>query len=107
MNWQSSLPIRVEIQELELSFGLPPFVGERLAIQLERADRGGARDHFIARLQIGFEHALAELIDLDLTTPTRQQIEAAVDLARVRLISIPGEALRYRGSMEQFLARHR
>lgn len=101
-----SRPMRVEIAEIELSFGLPPFVGERLAIQLERALTEVARDMLIHRLELAFEQAIGDLIDQDLMSPTKEQVDRALLIARVLLVSIPGEALRYRGCMEQFLTRH-
>ncbi|HZX78218.1 hypothetical protein [Lysobacter sp.] len=98
--------MRVDIAEIELNFGLAPFVGERLAIQMERATSAQAREQLVTRLQMAFERAIGDLIDRDLSSPTADQVEKAVQIARTRLISIPGEALRYRGTMELFLARH-
>lgn len=99
-------PIRVDISALELSFGLAPYVAERLDIQLARADSLHARQRFVERLQMALTRALGELVDADLMEPTRDQIEHALVLARDTLIAIPGEALRYRGTMDSFLARH-
>lgn len=100
------MPMRVDVAEIDLTFGLTAFVGERLGVQLDRAATPQAREELICRLQMAFEQAIGDLIDRDLLSPTPEQIERAIQVARARLVSIPGEAFRYRGTMELFLARH-
>jgi len=98
--------MRVDIAEIDLTFGVTAFVGERLAVQLGRATSPEAREQLVSRLQMAFERAIGDLIDRDLSSPTTDQVERAIQIASARLVSIPGEAFRYRGTMELFLARH-
>ena len=50
--------------------------------------------------------SLAGILDGDLQPPTRSQVSYATSVAKALQISIPAEALRYKGSMQQFLHHH-
>lgn len=98
------MPLRLVDDDLDLSLDIPMSWDTRqaLGIQLERCLSTGANLPFEWRLIC----SLTKILDADLQPPTASQISYATSIAKALAISLPGEALRYKGSMIQFLSRH-
>ncbi len=78
---------------------------EAWMLQRERAAHAGAVDGFRERLAQCFALSLVECLDPDLKPPTESQLKYATAIARELGISLPSEALRYRGPMAEFIDR--
>ena len=89
-----TIPISVEAQ-------LP----EAVEVQLERAYRQGREEMLLGRLSIAVAEAVAECLDSDLRPPSGRQVKFATAIARELNIALPGEALRYRGAINEFIQR--
>ena len=79
-----------------------------LRLQVERAFSGAdepQRRAICERIGRKISDLLADALDPDLRPPTPRQIRFALEIARDLTISLPGEALRYRGAMHDFIAR--
>lgn len=91
--------------DLEISIPLE----ERLQLawdeQQGRAACAEGLDRLAARLADLVACSLVEVLDHDLKPPTPAQLEYATAIARDLGVSLPAEALRYRGSMTQFIGR--
>ena len=97
------MALRLVDDDLDISLDLPldHMAREALGIQLQRCATSQHRHLFELRLV----EQLAELIDSDLQPPTARQLAYAIGIAKSLDISLPGEALRFRGSMFEFLHR--
>jgi len=97
--------LRLVYDDLELSLELPaaPGIIEAIGMQIERCLIPGGASGFGWRL-IG---EITNMLDSDLQPPSPQQVTIATLIARSLNISLPGEALRYRGCMSEFLDRYR
>lgn len=97
--------LRLVYDDLDLSLDLPgtPGMSEAIGMQIERCLIPGGASGFALRLM----GDLMGLLDIDLQPPSPQQMTIATLTARALNLSIPGEALRYRGSMAEFLERYR
>lgn len=69
---------------------------------MQRSSNSGVIYPFEAR----FIKDLTEFIDADLRPPSWKQVTYAIDIAKALDISLPGEALRFKGSMFDFLERY-
>ncbi len=78
---------------------------EAWLLQYSRASLTGGIDGFRERLATCFALSLAECLDADLKPPTEAQLRYATSIARELGIALPSEALRYRGSMAEFIGR--
>ncbi|MBS0556672.1 MAG: hypothetical protein JSR27_04580 [Proteobacteria bacterium] len=58
-----------------------------------------------ARLASCVAACIAQCLDADLQLPTEKQIQFATAIARELNVSLPGDALRSRGAMHEFLNR--
>lgn len=98
------MPLRLVDDDLDLSLEIAMSWNHReaLGIQLHRCLSEGANAPFEWRLIT----SLASILDDDLQPPTKSQISYALSIAKALAISLPGEALKYKGSMKQFLNRH-
>lgn len=98
------MPLRLVDDDLDVSLDIP--VGfdarEAVGIQLQRCMTSGRNVSFEWRLATG----LVEILDPDLQAPTASQVEFALRIVKRLGVSLPGEALRFRGSMSLFLNRH-
>ena len=96
--------LRLVYDDLDLSLDLPsaPGMAEAIGMQIERCLVPGGASGFAWRL-IG---EITNMLDADLQPPSPQQMTVATLLAKALNISIPGEALRYRGCMTEFLDRY-
>ncbi|QNK03940.1 hypothetical protein H8F01_20035 [Dyella telluris] len=88
-----------------ISLPLDGITQEAWLLQRERATHAGAADGFRERLAQCFAISLIECLDPDLKPPTEAQLKYATAIARELGISLPSEALRYRGPMAEFIDR--
>lgn len=97
--------LRLVYDDLDLSLDLPgtPGIIEAVGMQIERCLVLGGASGFALRVT----GQLMGMLDADLQPPSPQQMAIATLTARALNLSIPGEALRYRGSMAEFLDRYR
>lgn len=96
--------LRLVYDDLDLSLDLPatPGITEAVGMQIERCLIPGGTSGFALRVM----GQLMGLLDVDLQPPSPQQMAIATLTARALNLSIPGDALRYRGSMAEFLDRY-
>lgn len=96
--------LRLVDDDLDISFEIPLAAEARLAlsIQLQRHVGAEVKPMFETRLC----QQLQELIDADLRPPSARQIAYALSIAKALDVALPGEALRHRGSMFDFLDRY-
>jgi len=73
---------------------------EALMIQVQRCAQEPVPFEF--RLVL----SLAGILDGDLQPPTQSQVSYATSIAKALRIAVPAEALKYKGSMHQFLSYH-
>jgi len=88
--------------DLSLDIAMSWETREALGIQLQRCLSTGTSVPFEWRLI----SSLTQILDADLQPPTASQISYATSIAKTLAISLPGEALKYKGSMIQFLSRY-
>ena len=79
---------------------------EALRRQRLRLMTAGDHEAFRRRLVGGVVAGLEAALDHDLRSPTKHQIAFATAIARALGVSLPGDALRYRGAMGAFLDRY-
>ncbi|HET6912242.1 MAG TPA: hypothetical protein VFH71_02735 [Rhodanobacteraceae bacterium] len=98
------MPLRLVDDDLDLSVDIPVAwdIKEALGIQMQRCLSASTNSPFEWRLLT----SLNSILDADLQPPTPKQVSYAMGIAKALAISLPGEALRYRGAMSQFLGRH-
>jgi hypothetical protein len=96
--------LRIVDDDLDVSLDLPleTSIREALCIQMQRCANGETETAFELRLV----ESLTALIDIDLRPPTPSQISYAISIAKALDVALPGEALRYKGSMFAFLSRY-
>ncbi|MBT2117797.1 hypothetical protein KK141_17330 [Dyella sp. LX-66] len=97
------MALRLVDDDLDISLNLPLDFATReaLGIQLQRCVTPQSRHVFEVRLM----ERIAELVDSDIKPPTAKQLIYAIAIARFLDVSVPGEALRFRGAMFDFLQR--
>jgi len=97
------MALRLVDDDLDVSLDLPldKVTREALGIQMQRCAAAQSRHTFELRLV----QRIAELVDADLHPPTLRQLAYAINIAKVLDVSVPGEVLRFRGSMSEFLKR--
>lgn len=97
--------LRLVYDDLDLSLDLPgtPGIAEAVGMQIERCLVPGTASGFALRVA----GQLMGMLDADLQPPSPQQMAIATLTARAFNLSIPSDALRYRGSMAEFLDRYR
>lgn len=80
-------------------------VREAWTLQCDRAQQGGGIERLRERFAICFANSLAACLDADLQPPTSAQMQYATTIARELGVSLPYEALRFRGTMSEFIER--
>jgi hypothetical protein len=88
-----------------ISIPLDGCAREAWHLQYDRACHSGMIETFRQRLARCFAASLAECLDADLQPPTDSQLQYATSIARELGISLPSEALRFRGAMSEFINR--
>ena len=96
----------IETSEWCLPIRLDDHTQEVLLLQIQHAERHDAVAAFSDQLRDRFARALQAAVDCELQLPTERQIAYASTIARELGLSLPAEALRYRGAMYDFLQRH-
>lgn len=89
---------------IELQISEP--VEQALAIQWERLHDRAARDAFCRRMTSQLDGVIPESIDWDIKEPSPAQLSFAMALSKELDVPIPPDALRFRGSMFEFLEAH-
>jgi hypothetical protein len=92
-------------EELGIPIPLDNLAQEAWQIQYGRAAEQGTIEGFYQRLGTCFATTLNECLDPDLKPPTEAQLKYATAIARDLNVALPPEALRFRGSMADFLGR--
>ncbi len=88
--------------DLSVELTLDPTVRDALSIQLQRSACGQGVSLFESRLT----QRLADALDTDLQPPSASQLSYAISISKTLDISLPSEALKFRGSMSEFLGRY-
>lgn len=78
---------------------------EALGVQRERAYLDELDVAFMERLSVCISNSLAACLDVDLQLPTDNQLKYATDIARELGMSLPADALRFRGAAHEFIDR--
>ncbi|EIL90926.1 hypothetical protein AB7849_14115 [Rhodanobacter sp. 115] len=78
---------------------------EALGMQRERACREECDLMFAERISTCFANSLEECLDTDLQLPTDSQVKYAMDIARELGVSLPADALRFRGAAHEYIHR--
>ncbi|MFP7725845.1 hypothetical protein [Lysobacter sp. D1-1-M9] len=81
-------------------------ISEALDAQWRRATSEEMHDQLIARLASCVGAGVELALDPDLRSPTKRQVDFAATVARSLCLSLPADALRFRGAMSAFLDRH-
>lgn len=97
MDTQSDLLIEIKVTQPVL---------DTLSLQWVRLTEDRGRTTFSARFGAQLAIALCESLDWDLKPPTPAQVAYATGIAKGLGIALPGEVLRYRGQMNEFLDLH-
>lgn len=98
------MSLRLVYDEVNLSLDLPSGsdVAERIGVQIKRCLMPGEASRFAWRLV----EEITRVLDPDLLPPSQLEVAIATLTAKALAIPLPGEALRYRGSMIEFLDRY-
>lgn len=78
---------------------------EALDVQWDRSCREDFDLAFFVRLSACLESSLVECLDSDLQLPTDGQVRYTMAIARELGVSLPAEALRFRGATHEFISR--
>ncbi|KJV34782.1 hypothetical protein [Luteibacter yeojuensis] len=79
---------------------------EAWLVQYGRAELDGGIERLRRRVAERFALSLIECLDTDLKPPTAAQLTFATDIARQLGVSLPAEAIRYRGEAMAFIRRY-
>jgi len=99
------MSIQLVLDDEDIPIPLDDCVREAWLLQYNRASLYGAVDGLRERLAMCFASSLAECLDADLKPPTEAQLKYATAIARDLGVSLPSEALRFRGAMAEFIDR--
>lgn len=92
--------------DLLIEIRATPAVLETLSTQWARLKEDRERNVFGVRFGAQLAIALGESVDWDLKPPTPAQVAYATGIAKALRIALPGDVLRYRGQMNEFLDLH-
>jgi len=101
---RDAMGLRIVYDEMNLSLDLPSGsdIAERIGVQIERCLVPSETSMFARRLV----DEITRVLDADLLPPSQLEVTIATLTAKALDIPLPGEALRYRGSMIEFLDRY-
>lgn len=94
-------------QDMSIELFLSESVERALALQWERIKDRTAREAFCRRMASHLESVIPDSIDWDIKEPTSAQVSFAMALSKELDVPVPPEALRFRGSMHEFLEQAR
>lgn len=89
--------------DLSIELYISESVEQALSLQWERLKDRTARDAFCRRMTNQLDSVIPDSLDWDIKEPTQAQVSYAMVLSKQLGVSIPSEALRYRGYMHEFL----
>lgn len=97
------MPVRLVHDEHDwsITLDLDCALLEGFVMQAQRDPYGA----FALRFQTHLRQLIGASLDLSQGPPTDAQLRYAIDIARTLGLALPGEALRYRGAMQVFIAR--
>jgi len=103
MYQEAAMALRLVDDDRDVSLDLPldEATREAVGIQLQRCVVDGDWRSFKDRLV----ERIVALVDDDLHPPSMKQLIYAIDIAKSLQITVPNEALRFRGAMFDFLQR--
>lgn len=91
----------------EIAIPLDNCVLEALRVQMARIQFDGKPPpQLCRRIAERIAISVLEVLDVDLKPPTQAQVSFAIAIARELNVSLPGEALLFRGAMGEFLDRY-
>lgn len=88
--------------DISVELTLDPAVKAALSVQLQRSAFSPGYSPFEWRLA----QRLSDALDADLQPPSASQLSYAMSIAKALDISLPSEALKFKGSMHDFLGRY-
>jgi hypothetical protein len=89
-----------------VTFTLDESISQAWLQQQLRRDSPAGRVDLVDRLAACLTTSMLQCLDVDLMPPTAAQLVYATDIARELGLSLPYEALRYRGAMSDFIGRY-
>lgn len=106
---RSDMAVRLVDDENEWSVELAvdEDLREALLIQAQRySEHVAPSSPFLRRLRHVISELVSEAVDPDIQPPTQAQLNYALAISKRLGVNLPYEALRYRGTMVSFIARH-
>jgi hypothetical protein len=95
-----------ESQEWFIDVPIDEASGEAFLLQSLRESVVDFRERLLDRLAQQLPNILYESLDPGLQLPTERQMAFAIDISRVLGVAIPGDAMRYRDAMAEFIGQH-
>lgn len=92
--------------ELSVEIPIDNALQEAVMLQILRLSDQGRRLDFGARLASHMMRTVREVLDPDLQGPTDAQLSYALAISKQVGVSLPSDALRYKGSMSDFIGRY-
>jgi len=97
------LRIQDTMTDASLDLYIPSSLEEAFRVQMGRHFDGGGRSTLPIEMAGWLAVALYQLVDRDLLPPTERQRGFAEHICRVLGLDMPDEALRFRGTMSDFI----
>ncbi|WP_307837966.1 hypothetical protein [Dyella sp. EPa41] len=104
--WETVMRLSLNNEDDPIAIPIDDVIREAWTLQYDRAHYDGGMDRFRERLAVCFANSLAACLDTDLQPPTAAQMQYATSIARELGVSLPYEALRFRGTMSDFIDRY-
>lgn len=93
--------------DLTVEISVPAESLEAVALHFAELRDGWAQDNFCRRLGEEVGRVIPDVIDWRLKPPTKAQLALAKTLCRQLGLTLPTDAIRFRGEMCRFLERHK
>lgn len=102
------MALRLLDEDTEFSLEIPTdsTLSEAISLQMARLTEVAQRDDFRTRFSQILLSALGNSLDPDLQGPSEAQIKYGLAISKELGVSLPSDALRYRGAMHEFISRH-
>ncbi len=100
--------LRLVDAESDLSVEIPvdSVLQEAVMLQMLRLSDQEDRLNFASRLSGYLTKTVSDALDPDLQGPTDAQLVYALAISKQLGVALPSDALRYKGSMSDFISRH-
>jgi hypothetical protein len=89
--------------EMAIELNLSEEVQSAMALQWTRLQDGKQMDAFARRVTDQLESGLSDALDWDIKRPTAAQTSFAIALSKELDVTIPRDAMNYRGQMHAFI----